>query len=128
MDQDQERGKGSDDNQLIVQEGKEKKATYVLLSRRILDQVLHDMLRRTRSNPPSLAWTGDRQLWSPALPWVRPLLLPFPLACAPCDLPFPEHRQRMRCDDGRLSQGIRHVLDRHLPRRTFAQREFGPIQ
>jgi len=95
---------GGDDNQLIAQQrtAKEEMATYVLLSRRILHQVLYDVLSRTRSDPPSLTWTGDRQLWPPALPWVRPLLLSLPLARASCDLPFPKHRQRMWRDDGRL--------------------------
>ena len=106
MDQDQDRkcqqGNGGDNQLIAQQEGEERTATYVLLSRRILHQVLHDVLRRTRSDPSSLARTGDRQLRSPAFPWVQPLLLSFPLACASCDFPLPEHRQRVRCDNGRL--------------------------
>ena len=86
------------------------------------------MLRRTRPNSPSLAWTGDGQLRPPALPWVRSVLLSFPLTRAPCDLPLPEHWKRMWRDDGWLGEGIRHVFDRHLSWWTFAQRQFGPIQ
>lgn len=102
--------------------------THILVPRRISNQILHDMLRRTRSHSTSLTRPRNRHLRPPALPRVHPLLLPPPLTPSVPLLSLPEHRQRMRRDDRWRRERVRHVFDRRLFGGPFVEQQFGTVE
>lgn len=94
----------------LVDKADEGSATHIFVARRVPHQILHNVLRCACSNSSSSSRSSHWQLRHFALARVHTVLLTLPLR-SPGNLPVPEHRQRMRRDDGRRSQSVRHILD-----------------
>jgi hypothetical protein len=87
--------------------------THIHVSRRVLEQRLHQVLRRTCPHSSPLPGSSHWKLGSAALSWITAFFLPLPLGRHASHgryniVPISEHRKRMRGDNRWFQQRCRH--------------------